>query len=79
MIQVLKTWPEHFSDVVRGIKDFEVRKNDRNFQIGDHIVLCEYIPEDNNFTGKTCHKTVKHILHGGQFGIEKGYCVLGLK
>jgi hypothetical protein len=24
-------------------------------------------------------KTVSYVLHGGQFGIEAGYCVLGLR
>lgn len=33
----LKIKPEYFRDVVRGIKTFEVRQNDRNFGVGDII------------------------------------------
>ena len=31
----LKIKPQYFKDVVSGIKTFEVRKNDRNFKVGD--------------------------------------------
>ena len=35
----LKIKPQYFKDVVSGIKTFEVRKNDRNFKVGDLMVL----------------------------------------
>ena len=41
----LKTWPKFFEDVWSGVKRFEYRKNDRNFQVGDMLALEEYDPE----------------------------------
>lgn len=40
----LKTLPVYFDAVLRGDKTFEVRKNDRDFQTGDVLVLREYDP-----------------------------------
>jgi hypothetical protein len=79
MTHVLKTWPQYFSRILSHEKTFEVRQNDRDFQAGDFLDLREWCPETKEFTGHTALVTVSYVLHGGQFGIEAGYCVLGLK
>jgi hypothetical protein len=40
----LKIWPVYFDAIERGDKTFDVRKNDRDFQTGDTLVLREYEP-----------------------------------
>lgn len=40
----LKTLPIYFDAVKRGDKTFEIRNNDRDFQAGDTLILCEYDP-----------------------------------
>jgi len=40
----LKTWPKPFQQVVNKGKRFEIRRNDRNFQVGDILVLKEFVP-----------------------------------
>ena len=40
----LKTWPAEFSAVISGQKKFELRRNDRDFQVGDVLVLKEFVP-----------------------------------
>jgi len=80
----LKTWPSHFKDLMAHKKRYEVRKNDRDFQEGDVLHLLEYDPSDDGtgrpggYAGAWGDFKVTHILHGGMFGIEPGYCVLGL-
>ncbi len=44
-IHYLKTVQPYYDSVVRGEKPFEVRKNDRNFQVGDIVCLKEYQTE----------------------------------
>ena len=44
MVHHLKSWPEFFIPVLEEIKNFEVRKNDRDFQVGDKVILQEYYP-----------------------------------
>ena len=77
-VHELKTWPAYFKDVKLGIKPFEVRRDDRDFRVGDTLWLREYEPQGRNFTGEFVHKRVTYVLPGGQFGIEEGFVVLGL-
>lgn len=75
----LKTWKPYFNEVRKGNKTFEVRKNDRDFKNGDLLCLEEYIPEGDYYTGEQLWCKVTYILQGGNFGIEKGFVVLGIK
>ena len=72
----LKAWLEYFNDVCENKKKFELRKNDRDFQIGDEVVLQAWDNEEGKYTGYYYRITIKYILHGGQFGLEEGYCIL---
>lgn len=75
-VHPLKTWPEFF-EVVGRSKTFEVRKNDRDFKVGDILWLQEW-SEKEGYTGRDRKFTITYLLEGGQFGIEKGYCVMSL-
>lgn len=73
----LKTWPAYFGDVLRGVKPFEVRRDDRDFQVGDILRLSEFNMHTGH-TGRVLERRVTYLLPGGSFGIEEGYCVMGL-
>ena len=77
----LNTWPTYFRAAEKGVKTFEVRKNDRFFQRGDMVVLHELEndgPGLNARTGNSLEFYIGPILQGGQFGIEAGYCAFSL-
>lgn len=40
----LKCWPEFFIVVQSGRKNFEIRKNDRDYKVGDELILSEWAP-----------------------------------
>lgn len=42
MIHELKIKPQYYEDIKIGIKTFEIRKNDREFKLGDILILNEY-------------------------------------
>jgi len=75
----LKTWPEYFEEVMRGNKTFEVRRNDRDFKIGDLLLLKEWVAENQEFTGRYKFCVVNYILPGGKFGIGKDYVVMSIE
>ncbi len=74
----LKTVNPYFADLWRGLKTFEVRKNDRNFRLGDTLILQEYNPADNSYSGREVHTSILYLILGGSLGIEEGYCVIAL-
>lgn len=77
----LKIYPEYFKAVKWGYKKAEVRLNDRNFQVGDTLILQEYNPLNNSYTGDETEKEVTHILSGlsSDFGIKPNYVVMSIK
>ena len=72
----LKLAKMFFDAVNTGKKSFELRKNDRNYQIGDILELHEM--SDGEETGRVTEKQVIYILEGFK-GLEEGYCILGLE
>jgi len=74
----LKTWPDYFRMVESGHKSFEVRRYDRNFQPGEMLLLREWDPVDEEYTGRQVERRISFILTGGKFGIEAGFCILQL-
>ncbi|MGN6438518.1 MAG: DUF3850 domain-containing protein [Agriterribacter sp.] len=79
MTHKLKTWPKFFFEIMEGRKSFEVRKNDRGFKVGDFLMLEEWNPVTQKYTGFFEVKEVTFILDGGQFGIEKDYVVMSIQ
>lgn len=77
----LKTWPEMFEDILISDKNFDYRKNDRNFQIGDVLRLREYDPKSEEYTGRSLDVLVHYIVENAppEFGIPKGYCIMGIR
>ena len=74
----IKILPQYFERIENGQKMFEVRKNDRDYQVGDELILDEWDPITQKYTERLIIMHISYILHGGQFGIAEGYCVLGL-
>lgn len=78
MIHELKTWNEYFEEIFMGHKTFEVRKADRPFSTGDTLILKEWDPDKETYTGRQLARNVGYVLKGGQFGVEDGFVVMSL-
>lgn len=78
MTHALKTIAPYFTDIKDGVKLFELRKFDRDFKVGDQLLLQEYNPVDKKYTGEEISVTITYILQNAEkFGLKKGYCILG--
>ena len=51
-VHTIKTHSQYFQANRDGIKPFELRKNDRDYQVGDYLYSREYDPEMRDFTGR---------------------------
>ncbi|MFM1599812.1 ASCH/PUA domain-containing protein [Streptococcus mutans] len=64
-----------FDDVASGRKNFELRKNDRHYQVGDYLCLCEV--KEAKLTGRKVLVTIMYKLQG-YTGLSDDYCILGI-
>lgn len=79
-VHVLKTWPKYFEAVYFGDKTFEVRRNDRNFQVGDTLLLREWDPETEDYTGRKLEVQVTYMTDVADMGVLKeGYVIMGIR
>lgn len=70
----LKILPEYFDPVILGVKTFEIRNNDRDFQIGDVLRLREF--DGKKYTGRLVRVVVTYMTDYAQ---REGYVVLGIR
>ena len=61
-----------------GSKTFELRENDRNFHVGDTLMLREYDNKKKEYGMCMTTQKVTSIIYGPQFGIKLGYCVMSI-
>ena len=73
----IKILTEYVLPVAQGAKHFEVRKNDRNYKEGDYLLMFG-INSSKYPTNEMIGARVDYVLHGAQFGIEDGYCVMAI-
>ncbi|MBC1934587.1 ASCH/PUA domain-containing protein [Listeria seeligeri] len=73
-IHELKILPEYYRAIIKGRKTFEVRKNDRNFKVGDCLILKEF--KDEKYTGWKITVEVTYITDYEQ---KEEYVVMGIR
>ena len=76
-VHELKTYPHYFEQTIKGNKSFEIRLNDRNFQIGDIVVLKEW--DNIKYSGREIKGEIKYILTDKFIGLAKGYVAFSLE
>lgn len=86
-----KIQPKYFKEVAEGKKDFEIIKDDSDYEVGDILILQEYInysdsayynrETPNRYTGNEITKRIKYKITHEEYpqGIQEGYCILGLE
>ena len=89
-VHFLKTDSGVFQQVAKGWKTFEIRKNDRDYQTLDLLILREtkytgdaMRVDDDLFplvyTGNTVVCKVTHVMMGPIYGLVEGWCIMSIK
>lgn len=77
-VHYLKIKDEYYKDIERGSKTFELRKNDRDFKVGDILMLIKLDGEGKE-TDQVIKKKVVYILKDcPKYGLKDGYAILGI-
>lgn len=72
----LKVWPEFYAQLASGEKTFELRKDDRGFRAGDVLLLREWNPRMEAYTGNLMRRRVTYLMSG--LGLQQGFVVMAL-
>lgn len=85
----LKTWPRHFQAIWDEKKQFEMRNADRDFQVGDFLLLREWEPSlmygvtgQGKYTGRQVLVRVTYILRQDEEQpefIADGWVIMSIK
>jgi hypothetical protein len=67
---ILKIKKEYADAYLHGLKDWELRRDDRNFEVGDCL---SFTVIETNFKYELF---IKYILHGPCYGLESGFCIM---
>lgn len=91
-IHELKILPQYFKEVEENKKTFELRKDDRDYKVGDVLLLKEWNPnetyttvddEETHYSGKKVVRIITNILRDidPAIGISSldGYAILSIK
>lgn len=70
MIHELKLNTIYFEEALKGNKPFEIRYNDRDYKVGDEIVLKEW---DKDYTGREIYGRITYMIPSDFRGLALGY------
>jgi hypothetical protein len=73
----LKCWVSYFGAILDGSKPFEVRLDDRGFEVGDELLLREYHHVTHSYTGRELLAVVTYKY--AKEPLRIGWCVLGIR
>jgi hypothetical protein len=73
----LKCSIEYFEAIYNKSKQFELRKNDRDYAVGDYLFLREWDSKKQTYTGRTVGRFVTYVLAGTEH-LMPGYVALSL-
>jgi hypothetical protein len=73
----LKIHPQWFRKVQNNELTFQVRRDDRSYQDGDTLTLCEWMPDEDNadggyFTGLKLDRRISRVFRDLP-GLQPGY------
>jgi hypothetical protein len=67
---VKKAWPDYYEQVMNGNKSFDARLGDFAAEVGDVLILKEWDPKTQEYTGRELRRTITYKLHVPYTGTE---------
>lgn len=86
-VHELKTDPALYDEVAAGTKTFEIRKDDRGFQVGDVLFLRRTLHDGIDmragaplvYTGESIKVAVVGIMRGPVYGLVDGWVIMSIR
>lgn len=78
MLHELKIQENYYNEVLKGDKTFELRKNDRDYQVGDYVVF-NIIKDGAVYPTNEIYKITYVLKDVEKYGLDKEYCIFSIK
>lgn len=81
---VVKSWPQFFAQIATRRRTHELRRNDRNYRIGDFLELREYEPGSDAYTGRVCKVEITSVTSAqepcaaSEEALHRDFCILSI-
>ncbi|MFB9286716.1 DUF3850 domain-containing protein [Pseudoclavibacter helvolus] len=81
----LKSWTRFFGPIAAGDRVHELRRNDRDFRVGDIMCLLEWDPQLSEATGRQVSVEITSITSDdvpcavSDVGLTPGFCILSVR
>lgn len=81
----VKSWTRFFRPIVSGERVHELRRNDRDYRVGDRMHLREYDDVSDTYTGSYCEAAITSITSReipcavSDQGLNPDYCILSIR
>lgn len=81
----LKSWPQFFRPIREGNRTHELRRNDRDFAIGDLLILHEFDPATRTYTKEECELEVTSMTSFAEpcavsdEAMNPNFCILSVR
>ncbi len=80
MVHYIKTHTKYFNKVESEDKGFELRLDDREYSVGDVLVLKDFNPVKQSMTDRQSFRLVTYILKDAEeFGLKRGFVIMSLR
>ena len=83
-IHVLKSWPQFFEAIATSQRVHELRRNDRDYAVGDTLLLQEFDPVEGRYSGRELRVQVTSMTSAdvpcavsGE-GLHPDFCILSI-
>lgn len=81
----VKSWPDYFATLKSGARNFDLRRADRHYKVGDLMIISEFDDRLGKFTGEKLERKITFVLEGvgsgaitPMHGLQRGYVILAL-
>ena len=78
-LHILKIQKEYFFCVHVGDKQFELRKDDRQFEVNDLIHFVDTDGYEIAAHSDEVYRITYILRHKPEYGLQEGYCILGIE
>jgi hypothetical protein len=82
VVHTVKSWPHLFAALIAGEKRFDLRRDDRGYEVGHFVILNEYDPEAQTYSGRWARVLITYKTSPANpcalsdAGLAPGFCIL---